>query len=411
MREHFHPITNHSPAWAGSVQGHSVDLALTEEQEMITGMVRRFVREEILPLELTLDPDADELPEADRQRLTEKTRAMGLYGLDIPPEFGGPEIDLVTRTLIAIETSQHRAGLYAPCYGVFGGAGLAQLFEATETQQARYLHPMLRGEKSGFFGLTEPSGGSDPARAIQTRAVRDGDDWIINGGKIFISGADRADFGLVFARTDPVRGRNGVTCFIVDTDTPGFHVRRVVHTLRSARYATELQFEDMRVPHANVLGAVNGGFAIANDRLSRQRIPYAAGCIGVAVKAHELALEYAPQRQTFGAPLSSRQAIQWMLVDNEIDIRQARWLTLEAAARAQRGDAFRKEAAMAKLVATEAGSRVVDRCMQIFGGYGVTKDFPFERWYREMRIRRIGEGPNEVQRHIIARDLLGASLR
>ncbi|MYE52505.1 MAG: cyclohexanecarboxyl-CoA dehydrogenase, partial [Gammaproteobacteria bacterium] len=214
---------------------------------MITGMVRRFVREEILPLELTLDPDADELPEADRLRLTEKTRAMGLYGLDIPPEFGGPEIDLVTRTLIAIETSQHRAGLYAPCYGVFGGAGLAQLFEATEAQQARYLHPMLRGEKSGFFGLTEPSGGSDPARAIQTRAVRDGDDWIINGGKIFISGADRADFGLVFARTDPDKGRNGVTCFIVDTDTPGFHVRRVVHTLRSARYATELQFEDMRV--------------------------------------------------------------------------------------------------------------------------------------------------------------------
>ena len=388
-----------------------MDLALTEEQEMITGMVRRFVREEILPLELTLDPDADELPEADRRRLTEKTRAMGLYGLDIPPEFGGPEIDLVTRTLIAIETSQHRAGLYAPCYGVFGGAGLAQLFEATEAQQARYLHPMLRGEKSGFFGLTEPSGGSDPARAIQTRAVRDGGDWIINGGKIFISGADRADFGLVFARTDPDKGRNGVTCFIVDTDTPGFHVRRVVHTLRSARYATELQFEDMRVPHANVLGAVNGGFAIANDRLSRQRIPYAAGCIGVAVKAHELALEHAPQRQTFGAPLSSRQAIQWMLVDNEIDIRQARWLTLEAAARSQQGDAFRKEAAMAKLVATEAGSRVVDRCMQIFGGYGVTKDFPFERWYREMRIRRIGEGPNEVQRHIIARDLLGASLR
>ena len=388
-----------------------MDLALTEEQEMITGLVRRFVREEILPLELSLDPDADELPEADRARLTEQTRAMGLYGLDIPPEFGGPEIDLVTRTLIAIETSQHRAGLYAPCYGVFGGAGLAQLFEATEAQQTRYLHPMLRGEKSGFFGLTEPSGGSDPARAIQTRAVRDGDDWIINGGKIFISGADRADFGLVFARTEPDKGRNGVTCFIVDTDTPGFHVRRVVHTLRSARYATELQFEDMRVPHANVLGAVNGGFAIANDRLSRQRIPYAAGCIGVAIKAHEMALEYAPQRQTFGAPLSSRQAVQWMLVDNEIDIRQARWLTLEAAARAQRGDAFRKEAAMAKLVATEAGGRVVDRCMQIFGGYGVTKDFPFERWYREMRIRRIGEGPNEVQRHIIARDLLGASLR
>lgn len=388
-----------------------MDLDLTEEQSLLVGTVRRFVKEEILPLERALDPDADELAPADHERLTGVTRAMGLYGLDVPPEFGGPDIDLVTRTMLAVEMSQHRAGLYAPCYGVFGGAGLAQLFEATEDQKERYLFPMLRGEKRGFFGLTEPSGGSDPARAIQTRAIRDGDEWVINGGKTFISGADRADFGLVFARTDPDKGRNGVTCFIVDTETPGFHVRRIVHTLRTARYATELSFEEMRVPHGNVLGEVNGGFAIANDRLSRQRVPYAAGCIGVAVKAHEMALEYVPQRETFGAPLSSRQAIQWMLVDNEIDIRQAIWLTLEAAHKADKGEPFRKEAAMAKLVATEAGSRVVDRCIQMFGGYGVTKDFPFERWYREMRIRRIGEGPSEVQRHIIARDILGASLR
>jgi alkylation response protein AidB-like acyl-CoA dehydrogenase len=388
-----------------------VDLRPTAEQELIVAMVRRFVREEILPLEQHLDPDADELAAEDRSRLVALVRDMGLFGLDIPPQYGGPEIDLVTRTLIAIEMAQHRAGLYAPCYGVFGGAGLAQLFEATEDQKQRYLHPTLKGEKKGFFGLTEPSGGSDPARAIQTRAVRDGDDWIINGSKMFISGADKADYGLVFARTDGDKGRDGVTCFIVDTDTAGFHVRRIVHTLRSARYATELSFEDMRVPHANVLGEVNKGFAIANDRLSRQRIPYAAGCVGVAVKAHEMALAYVPERETFGAPLSSRQAIQWVLVDNEIDIRQSRWLVLEAADRAERGEPFRTEAAMAKLVATEAASRVVDRCIQMFGGYGVTKDFPFERWYREMRIRRIGEGPSEVQRHIIARDLLGASLR
>ena len=336
---------------------------------------------------------------------------MGLYGLDIPSEYGGPDLDMVTRTLIAIELSQHRAGLYTPCYGVFGGAGLAQLYEATDEQKDNYLYPTLRGEKSGFFGLTEHSGGSDPARAIQTKAVKEGDDWIINGGKIFISGADKADYGLVFARTSPDRGRGGVTCFIVDTDTPGFHVRRIVHTLRSARYATELQFEDMRIPNNNILGEVNKGFAIANDRLSRQRIPYSAGCIGVAIAAHELALEYSKIRETFGAPLSSRQSIQWMLVDNEIDIQHARWVTLEAADRAQRGEPFRKQAAMCKLVASEAASRVVDRSMQIHGGYGVTKDFPFERWYREMRIRRIGEGPSEVQRHIIARDILGESLR
>jgi acyl-CoA dehydrogenase len=388
-----------------------MNLEPTEEQKQIVATVRRFVREEIVPLEAKLDPDASELPREDFERLTAKVRQMGFWGLDIPAEYGGAGVDLVTRTLMAVEMGQHRAGLYVPCYGVFGSAGLAQLYEATEEQKQRYLHPMLRGEKHGFFGLTEPSGGSDPARAIRTRAVRDGSDWIINGSKVFISGADRADFGLVFARTDASKGRDGVTCFIVDTNTKGFHVRRVVHTLRSSHYATELQFEDMRVPNANILGEVNRGFAIANERLSRQRIPYAAACIAVAVKAQELAIDYAKQRETFGAPLASRQAIQWMIVDNEIDIRTSLWLTLDAAHKADRGEPYRMEAGIAKLVASEAGGRVVDRAMQIHGGYGMTKDLPFERWYREMRIRRVGEGPNEVQRHIVARDLLGGSLR
>ncbi len=188
-------------------------------------------------------------------------------------------------------------------------------------------------------------------------------------------------------------------------------MRRVVHTLRSTHYATELQFEDMRIPARNVLGEVNKGFAIANDRLSRQRIPYAAGCIGVAVKAQEMAIAYAKQRETFGDVLASRQAIQWMIVDNEIDIRTSRWLTLAAADKALKNQPFRTEAAMAKLVASEAGGRVVDRAIQIHGGYGVTKDLPLERWYREMRIRRIGEGPSEVQRIIMARDLLGGNFK
>ena len=386
-----------------------MDFQPSDEQRLIIEQVRRFVREEIEPLEADLDPDADQLAPEDEARLVAKVKEIGLYGLDIPPEYGGPEIDIVTRTLLAIEMSQHRAGLYAPCYGVFGGAGLVQLFEANDDQKARYLYPTLRGEKRGFFGLTEPSGGSDPARAIQTRAVRDGADWVINGAKIFISGADKADYGLVFARTDPDKGRNGITCFIVDTDAPGFYVRRIVHTLRSAKYATELQFEDLRVPDANVLGEVNCGFAIANDRLSRQRIPYAASCIGVAVKAQQMAIEYAKLRQTFGDYLATRQAIQWMIVDNEIDIRTSRWLTLAAADKANRGEPFRADAAMAKLVATEASGRVVDRAMQIHGGYGVTKDLPLERWYRELRIRRIGEGPSEVQRLIIAREVIGGA--
>ena len=222
-----------------------MNLELTEEQDMIIGMVRKFVREEILPLELDLDPDADELERDDRERLIEKTKAMGLYGF-IPPEYGGPEIDLVTRTLMAVEMSQHRAGLYSPCYGTFGVLVWPSYLKR-RIRKRKNICTRRSGEETRLFGLSEPSG-SDPARAIQTKAVREGDDWVINGSKLWISGADRANFGLVFARTDSDKGRNGVTCFIVDTDTPGFHVRRVVHTLRSAHYATELQFVDMRFP-------------------------------------------------------------------------------------------------------------------------------------------------------------------
>ncbi|MFO1188616.1 MAG: acyl-CoA dehydrogenase family protein [Alphaproteobacteria bacterium] len=388
-----------------------MDLALSDEQKTIVETVRRFVRNEIRPLEDSLDPDADELPREHLDRLSAVVKDMGLYGLDTPPEYGGPAINLVTRALIAIEMSQHRAGLYAPCYGTFGGARQAQLFEASEDQKQKYLYPMLRGEKKVFFGLSEPSGGSDPARAIRTKAVRDGDHWVINGTKLWISNADRADYGLLFARTDTDAGRSGVTCFIVETQWPGFNVRRIVHTLRSSRYATEIQIENLRVPHGNILGKLGGGFAIANDRLARQRIPYAAECIGVAIAAHEMAVEYSKIRETFGAPLATRQGIQWMLVDNEIDIRTARWLVLDAAAKADRGEPFRTESALGKLVAAENSSRVVDRSMQIHGGFGVAKDLPLERWFREMRIRRIGEGPSEVQKHVVARDILGASLR
>ena len=217
-----------------------MEFHMTEEQRMITGAVRRFVHEEVAPLERDLDPDAVELPPGELDRLKEIVRGMGLYHIDVPEDHGGPGLPLTTRGLVAEEMSQHRAGLYLPCYGAFGSAGLAQLYSASEEQKERYLYPMLRGEKRSFFGLTEPSGGSDPARAIQTRAVKDGDDWVLNGSKLFSSGADRADFGLVFARSDPSKGRRGISAFLVDTDTPGFEVRRVVHTLRSANYGTEL---------------------------------------------------------------------------------------------------------------------------------------------------------------------------
>ena len=382
-----------------------IDFTPTQEQQALIDVVRRFVREEIVPIEADLDPDASELRPEDAARLEAKVRALGLYGMDIPEEFGGAGLDVVTRTLLAFEMTQHRGGLYAPCYGVFGGAGLAQLYDATDDQKERYLYPMLRGEKHGYFGLSEPSGGSDPARAIRTRAVQDGDGWIINGSKLWISGADRADFGVVFTRTG--EGREGITAFIVDSDTPGFQVRRVVHTMRSTHYATELSFDDVRVSDRNRLGEVGKGFALANGRLSAQRIPYAAQCVGVAEVAHRMAVDYSKLRETFGQPLAARQGIQWMLVENEIDLRSARLLVLQAAVKADAGEPFRTEAAVAKIVATEGAGRVVDRAIQIHGGLGVSKELPLERWYRELRIRRIGEGPTEVQKVIIARDLLG----
>jgi acyl-CoA dehydrogenase len=388
---------------------YDVDLELSDDQKLITQTIRRFVSDEIVPLERELDPDAYELPHDEHTRLVNKVKAMGFYGLDVPSEYGGPGLDTVTRSLVAEELSQHRAGLYAPCYHVFGaGGGLVQLYAGTEAQKEKYLYPMLRGEKRGFFALTEASGGSDPARAIQTKAAKDGDDWVINGSKIFISSADVADFGLVFARTDVQAGRAGITCFIVDSDTPGFVISRIIHTLRSAEYACELSFTNMRVPDENVLGAVGGGFSLANDILSRTRIPYASASVGVAAASQQMSIDWAQVRETFGEKLASRQAIQWMIVDNEIDIRSSRWLYLYAAQKADRGVPFRFEVAMAKVCCTEAAGRVVDRAIQIHGGYGVSKDLPLERWWRELRIRRIGDGASEIQRIIMARDLLMA---
>lgn len=383
-----------------------MDLQLSDEQRLLVTTVRRFVRDEIIPAEADMDPDGFELPDEEHARLVKMTQAMGLYNMGVPAEYGGGDLDVTTQALLNEEMSQHRAGLYATCYGVFGGLGLGQLYDASDEIKEKYLYPSLRGERHGFFGLSEPSGGSDPARAIQTKAVRDGDDWILNGSKLWISNADGADFGLVFARTDPKAGRAGITCFLIDADMPGFEVRRIVHVLRSTHYPTELTFENVRVPSRNVVGEVGGGFALANDRLTRNRIPYSAQCVGVAVAAQRMAIEYSKHRVTFGEPLASRQAIQWMLVDNETDIRTSRWLTLAAAQKADSGKPFRFETAMAKVCATEAAGRVIDRAIQVHGGLGVSKDLPLERWYREVRIRRIGEGPSEVQRIIMARDLL-----
>ncbi|MQA96944.1 MAG: cyclohexanecarboxyl-CoA dehydrogenase [Streptosporangiales bacterium] len=383
-----------------------IDFTPTPEQAMLVEMVRRFVQEEIVPIEHELDPDAGRLPPEKDKELRAKVAQMGLTNWDAPAEVGGPGLDVVTQTLLAMEMSQHRAGLYTTCYGVFGGAGLAHLYEASDYLKERYLYPTLRGEMVGCFALSEPSGGSDPARAVQTRAVRDGEDWVINGSKLWISEAANADYAILIARTGD-EGRDGLTAFVVETAAAGFTVRREVPVLRKVHKPTELTFDDVRVPDRNRVSPEGAGFRMAAERLAMRRIPYAAECVGTATAAHRMATEYAKIREVFGKPLAQQQGIQWMLVDNEIDIRTARMFVLDAAVKADRGEPFRTEAALAKLAASEGGFRVVDRCVQIHGGLGVAADLPLERWFREMRIRRIGEGPTEVQRMLIARDLLG----
>jgi alkylation response protein AidB-like acyl-CoA dehydrogenase len=385
------------------------DFAPTDEQQALIDLVHTFVRKEVDPIEMELDPDAAELPVEFEERLFKRAEETGLRHMDVPEEYGGAGLDTVTQTLLSMEISQHRAGIYAPCFHAFSGFGLGHLYDGTEEQKQRFLYPMLAGEKKAYFALSEPSGGSDPARSIQTRAVRKGDGWVINGTKLWIGLADRADFGLVFART--AEGRHGITCFIVETDRPGFQVARVVQTLRSAKPVTELHLDNVEVPDENRVGEIGGGFALANDRLSRQRMPYAALSLGPAIRAQEMTIEWAKIREVFGKRLAAHQGIQWMLVENEIEIRSARLFLLEAASRADRGLPFRTESSIAKMVATEAASKVVDRCIQIHGGLGVSKDLPLERWYRELRIRRIAEGSTETHKMVVARELLGSAAR
>jgi acyl-CoA dehydrogenase len=382
-------------------------MGVTSTQRDLCERVRTFVVERILPLEETLDPDESEVDADTLAGLVEETKAMGLYNYDVPAEHGGPGLDTVTMTLLAMEMSQHRAGLYTPCFGAFGPSGFAQLYDATPEQRERFLYPALRGEKRVFFALTEPAGGSDPARSITTTATRDGNDWILTGSKVFIGEAHRADFGLVFARTGGP-GRSGITCFVVETNTPGYEVVRAIHTLRSGTTPSEIRFNAMRIPNENLIGVEGGGFALAAAALVKIRIPYSAACVGLAMKSQALVLEHVKHRVVFGKTLAEHEGIQWMLCDNDLDVHSAALMVLHAASRADQGLSFRRQTALAKISATEASARVVDRSMQLFGAWGMSKDLPFERWYRELRIRRIGEGTSETQRMIISRDLLGA---
>lgn len=364
--------------------------------------VRRFMENEVRPAEQAVDFDAWELAPQDRDRLQARARQAGLWCLASPAQYGGAGLGVLAQAVVAEEAAQCRMGLYQPACEAFGHDPSQLVFAGTPEQIERLGVAGVKTGKKTFSALTEPSGGSDPARAVMTRARLEGERWIINGTKVFISGADQADWGIVFARTG--EGRKGISCFVVETDRPGFTARRIP-VIRSW-YPCEVHLENVEVPQENLIGEVGHGFELSQRWLSHGRIPYAARAIGVAVRALELASRYAQDRVAFGGPLADKQAVQWMLADSEIELRAARLLVYQAAWKADLGKDFRVDASIAKVFATETASRVVDRCIQIFGGLGVSKEMPLERWYRELRIYRIGEGPSEVHRMVVSRELL-----
>jgi acyl-CoA dehydrogenase len=378
--------------------------SLPPELEMLRDTVRRFVAEEVVPVEISLrGGDARLAPEA-LKVLQAKARELGLWALATPVEKGGAGLGVLAQVIVAEEAAKCRLGAFFPAAGAFGGDPPSVLFKGSAEQYERYGRPILEGRMpKAFTAISEASGGSDPARAIQCKAVRDGDHYVLNGSKTWTTHADTAEWGIVYARTGEPGRRDGISCFIVETDTPG--LSRTPIPVMIANAPSELHFDAVRVPAANLIGAEGQGFALADDFLTRGRIVYGAGPIGIAEEAMRLTVEWAKQRLVFGGLLAEKQGAQWMLADCRIALDAARLLTYRAAWMADRGEPCRPEAAMAKLSATEAAFKTLDVCIQLFGGMGVSQELPLERWFRELRIKRLGEGATEIQRMIIARDL------
>src|ERR1700742_2953952 len=360
---------------------------LPEDLRLLQQTVRRFMQQEVKPEEDKLPHDAIEMPPDVLKRLQAKARSLGLWQMQTPGEWGGAGLNLLGQAVVAEEASQCRMGLYIHAAHSFGWDLPVSIFKGTKEQIEKYAVPVIESGEKTFVAITEPSGGSDPGRAIAMRAERKGDRYVLNGSKIFISGVGQSRWGLVFARTGPSKGRDGITSFIVEKDWKGVNYKKVPVIRSYAPY--ELHLEDLEVPVENRLGEEGQGFALAETWLVHERIPYAAAVIGVGQAA-------------------LKQAIQWMIADSEIELRAARLLVYQAAWRGDLGHDIKVDASICKVYATEIAGKVVDRCIQIFGGMGVAAEMPLERWYRELRIKRIGEGPSEVHRMVVARDLLGS---
>ncbi|HZD37231.1 MAG TPA: acyl-CoA dehydrogenase family protein [Actinomycetes bacterium] len=378
-----------------------VDFSLTDEERQIRDTVRAFIRNEVMPLE----PEVLRNERAGRRGidfevlrdLRLKARRAGFWGVNTPEEYGGMNLGPIMSAIIEMECGR----TFVPFS--FGGRADNILYLGTEEQKRRYLIPTIEGERRSCFAITEPDAGSD-ARNIRTRARREGDEWVISGEKTFITGGNEADFVIVFAVTDPEKGADGgITCFLVDRDM-GWK-SEPIQTMGEWGPAS-LVFDDARVPADNVLGEIGEGFELAMRWIGQGRYMIPARAIGSTERMLQMAIDYAKARRSMGHPIADYQAIQWMIADSQVEIEGAKWLTLYAAWRAEKGLDTRHASSIAKLSGAVMANQVVDRVMQIHGGMGYTKELPIERWYRELRLLRIYEGTDEIQRRTIARNLL-----
>ena len=379
---------------------------LPDELRQIQETVARFMAAEVKPAEDKAEHDAYELAPDVLAQLQAKARAIGLWCVRSPQEYGGAGLSQLGQAVVAEEAAKCRMGAYVPACGAFGADPPNAIWSGTPEQIQRYGVPGVQQGRKVYFAISEASGGADPARAIRARAERKGDRYVLNGSKMWITGADGADWGIVFARTGAQGDRGGISAFIVNGQPAGMSLKPIRVIRSYSPY--EIHFHDVEIPVEDRLGEEGQGFAICEKWLIEGRIPYAAGTIGIAQAALQIAIDWARERTTFGSRLADKQAVQWMIADSEMELRAARLLTWQAAwiADSGRGD-LKVASSIAKVMATETAGRVVDRAIQILGGMGVSCELPLERWYRELRIKRIGEGPSEVHRMVLARQLLG----
>ena len=376
---------------------------LPEELVMLRDTVRRFMDTQVRPVEDKLDHDTVGLPREQLVELQAKARELGLWSLQTPEEFGGAGLSVLGQVVVAEEAAKCRMGAFFPALGAFGGNPPNVMFKASPEQFDKYARPVIDGTMSkAYTAITEASGGSDPARAIKLRAARDNGAYVLNGSKMWISHAPDADWGVVYARTG--EGRQGISAFILEKNTPGVTFSRIPVMASFAPY--ELHFDNVRIPADRLIGAEGQGFSLASEFLVHGRVVYGAGPIGIAQSALDMTCEWAKDRDVFGGRLADKQGIKWMLADSEVDLRAARLLMYQAAWNADLGRDVRVDASVAKMFATEAAYRVLDRCIQIHGALGISTELPLERWFRDLRVKRLGEGATEVQREVIARSLL-----